>query len=324
MHPVSLNLPFIAQPVSLYGVLVVLFILMTFVFGLYSAASRLKKGANMAVYGVLSTVLGLFFGRLLYCAVRFDFMFYNAIGEYAGLAPFFDVFQGNLNVGGILIGLLLAAPLTALITREKTAALLDSAVLPVLLLYAGMRAIEPLSGHGYGDLMENSLLCFYPLSMMNEWGDWILAVCYIEAILAALVLVVLFFARKKMHREGSLYLWAMALFCPTQMFAELFRHDDVLYIFIFASVTLLCIVTALVLSQFALLIRARKEGLGKGRAVGEALLMLLGVILCIGGVFALDKTNIPDLYVYIVMALALIFITILFCQRIAKEDKSIA
>jgi hypothetical protein len=47
---------------------------------------------------------------------------------------------------------------------------------------------------------------------------------------------------------------------------------------------------------------------------------VLGVIVCIGAEFALDKTNLPDVLVYTVMAAALIGIAVLICLRIKKED----
>lgn len=324
MNPVYLNLPFFAEPVALYGVLAVLFLLIAAVLAVFSGSYRLNKARHAAVYVPLALVLGLFFGRLIYCAVMYDLIFFDEMGEFAGYGPFFNPLVGSLNVGGILMGILLAAPVSALLTKEKAASFLDSAVLPGLLLYTAMRWIEPLSGQGYGDPVENPLFTFPPLCMMNEWEEWILAVCHIEAMLSMIVLLVLFFLRKKATRSGSLFLYATALFCPTQMFAELFRQDDVLYILVFASVSLLCIVTIMVLSQYALLIRARKEGLKARRAVCEGLLMLLGVIVCVGGVFALDKTNIPDLYIYIVMALVLAGMATLFCRRIREEDKKAA
>lgn len=323
MSPVYLNLPFIAEPVSLYAMLAGLFILIALALGIYAGSFvRLKKIRHMAVYALLALVLGLFFGRLVYCAVMYNMVFFDSMGYFAGYGPFFNPFVGSLNVGGILIGLLLAAPLTALLTKEKAASFLDGAVLPTLLLYAGMRWIEPLSGQGFGDLVENPLFTFSPLCRMNDWGEWTLSVCFIEAVLAAVLLIVLFFLGRKTSRSGSLFLYAVALFCPTQMFAELFRQDDVLYILIFASVSLLCLVAVMVLSHFDLLLRAGKEGLRKGRAFGEGGLMLLGVALCIGGVFALDKTNIPDLYIYLAMMLVLIGMAVLFCQRIRKEDRA--
>ena len=323
MEPVLLYLPFLQQPVTLYGILSVVCIIAALVLS-FLTAKRLNKKSHMAVFALLSLVLGAFIGRLFYSLVRSDFLFYDELGEYAGLLPFFNFAAGSLNMGGILLGILLAAVLSSKLTKEKTANLLDAAVLPVLCLYAGMRLIEPLSGQGFGELIEQPFLCFYPIATCNAWDEWMLSVCSIEAILAIAVLVVLLINRSKIQRTGSLYLYAMALFAPSQMFFELFRQDDVLYIFVFASISLLCLVTCMVLSQFALLHRAYKETLPKGTALREAGLMLLGVIVCVGGIFALDKTNLPDVMVYAVIILALVLMSFLFCRRIAMEDKRAA
>ena len=49
--------------------------------------------------------------------------------------------------------------------------------------------------------------------------------------------------------------------------------------------------------------------------------MLFGIVLCIGTIFALDKTNIPDIYVYLVMVVSLCLMVFLTCRRIRKEDQ---
>ena len=48
--------------------------------------------------------------------------------------------------------------------------------------------------------------------------------------------------------------------------------------------------------------------------------LAVGIGLCIGAIFALDKTNWPKLAVYAGLLLALVELGFVVCRRIAKED----
>lgn len=302
--------------------------LLTLLFSLLAAAAALLLGKKhgmsaraTGLYCLLAAMLSLLIGRLLYCAVQFEFMFYDELGEFAGLSPFFDAGNGSVNVGGVLLGLLLAAPLTGLITKEKPARLLDTAALPGLFLYSALRFIEPLSGQGYGEMIENESLCFFPLAMSNDWGEWVLAVCHIEGVLTLILLVVLFCLRNTCRRPGTLAMYTLILFSTLQVLPECLRCDDVLFVLIFARVTHIVLAVVMFGTLAAALFRGKRRGLVKYQVFLEAGLMLLGEILCIGTIFALDKTNLPDLMVYLVMTADLVFMALLTCRRIHKEDQ---
>ena len=304
-----------------YALLAVLFALVSFVLAIVFSKGRAKR-TSMAVYCLLAGVLGIFMGRFIYCAVRFEFMFYDEIGYFAGFGPFFDLQNGSLNMGGILLGMLLAAPLAGKITGEKTASLLDSAVFPALIFYSAMRFIEPLSGQGFGEWVENEALWFQPLCITNEWGDWMLSVCFIEGLLTLILTIVLFILRKKARQPGTLTRYALFLFCTVQVLPQCLRCDDVLFVFIFARVNHIILAVTLFFVHLSTLLKGRKQSLPPKTLWLETGLMLLGEIVCIGTIFALDKTNLPDLLVYIVMVLTLVSMSFLACRRIHKEDQS--
>ena len=88
-----------------YALLAVIFALVSFVLAIVFSKGRAKKSAA-AVYALLAAVMGLFVGRIVYCAVQFEFMFYDEIGSFAGFAPFFDLQNGSINMGGILLGII--------------------------------------------------------------------------------------------------------------------------------------------------------------------------------------------------------------------------
>ncbi len=282
-----------------------------------------KRGPNRGQRLLFAAVAGIFslgLGRLIFCLVRFDSLFFDEMGHALGIAPFFDTALGGVSMVGALLGLPLAALLCGAVTKKKAADYLDIAALPALGYFCFMRAIEPLCGQGYGDYLENSPFAFPPLAIVTEWGDAFVAVCWIEAILALIVLVALIFAGRKTRRPGTISLYAAALLPACQVLPECLRCDDALYIFIFARVTHIGYAFLLFFALLLPLIGGSKKGLAPWKAAVEITVMLLGLGLCIGTIFALDKTNLPKLLVYAVMALDMAGLAFLACRRIYKED----
>jgi prolipoprotein diacylglyceryltransferase len=215
---------------------------------------------------------------------------------------------------------LLAGLLCAGITHQKAGAVLDSAAPFGALLIAIARFAQPLLGQGYGDLVESPALCFYPLALQNEWGEWSLAVCNMEGILSLALFFVLIGLGRKTKRAGTLSLYFLTLFCASQIVPQSLRSDDVLFIFIFARVTQIGYMVLLLGAAACAGARTVKRAGVTGRLIGEWMLVALGVIICIGAEFALDKTNLPDVLVYAVMVAALASMAALILRRIKKED----
>ncbi len=308
------------QPVQAYGILTALAALACLVFMHMQAVRKGLKRTTALLYALCAVPLALFLARLIYCAVRYEWIFLNEMGEFDGLWHFFEIGNGGLNIVGALLGCLLAGGVCAWITRQKAGAVLDSAAPFGALLIAAARFLQPLSGQGYGDLVDSPALTFYPLALQNEWGEWSLAVCTIEGVLALILFFVLLSLSRKVRRPGMLSLYFLVLFCASQIMPQSLRSDDVLFIFIFARVTQLGFMALLCGAMAAAWMRAvRRIGVTPGLA-GEWLLVLLGVGICIGAEFALDKTNLPDILVYAGMVASLASMAAIGCLRIKKED----
>lgn len=274
-----------------------------------------RPAAPAALFAVLAAVLGLFLGRLIYCSVRFNRMFYDEMGDWRGLLPFFLPGEGSVNVIGSVLGCLLAALCAGKIAKAKPAELLDCAAVPGLMLFAALRFIEPLSGQGYGPLVESPLLCWTPLSIDSGWDSWSLSVCFIEGLL--LLAVALTVWKLPCKKSGARALYALALTAGSQIIPETFRQDNVLLIFIFASVTQIGY-AVLLFSALAVSLR----GMGRKAAMCEIPLYLAGVALLIGAEFALDKTEWSPLLLYLGMLLVLGGMTAMTLHRIRQHDKS--
>ena len=307
--------------VSFLGGDVTLFCLLAAALCLLAGAGMIylwrKKGRGVraaALFCAGSALRGLLLGRAVYCAVRFDSIFYDEMGDYAGLSRFFTMETGGLNVLGILAGCLLTAWIVSKVTGDRPGELLDAAALPGLLLFAAIRLIEPLSGQGYGMLIEQGALQWAPLSIDNGWGTWSLSVCFIEAVL--LLVSALLVWRLPVKRPGARAMLALALIAGLQIVPETLRQDDVLWILIFAPLTQIGYAVLLFGTLFAAL-----RGFPRKTALRELGLLLAGIALLTGDEFALDKSDWPHLLIYAGMIAVSAAMTGMTVRRILIRDR---
>ena len=274
--------------------------------GLYAFTARRKDLCRAALtHAALTAVLGLFLARAIYAAVCWYDIFLDAMGNFQGVGAFFDPTIGSMNVIGFLAGLLIAAPIAARLTRVNTASLLDASVLPALTMYILARLIEPLTGQGYGDLMEMEV-----------------CVCWLEAALTVLLLAVcILFLHKKCRRPGTYFQYALVLWCLTQILPESLRCDEALFVLVFARVTHLGLAVTLGVTLLRLLVAGRSHLTAKA-VVLDIIGLAAGLGLAIGSIFALDKTNWPKPLVYLLMIVAIVELGLVICRRIRLEDRA--
>ena len=274
--------------------------------GLYAFTARKEHLCRAALlHAALTAVIGSFLARAIHAAVCWYDIFLDAMGEFQGIAPFFDPTLGSMNVIGFLAGLLLAAPLAAGLTKVRTASLLDASVVPALAMYILARAIEPLTGQGYGDLMEMEV-----------------SVCWLEAVLTAVLLAVcLLFLRGKCRKPGTFFQYALTLWCLVQILPESLRCDEALFVLVFARVTHLGLAVTLGLTLIRLLAAGRNH-LSAKAVMLDIIGLAAGLGLAIGSIFALDKTNWPKPLVYLLMIAAIVELGIVICRRIRLEDRA--
>lgn len=302
--------------ISLYGLAMAVGCLAAAAWLMALARRKGIKTGAVAVYCLICGALGLLLGRAVYCAVRFDRMFYDEMGDFSGLMPFFDFRSGSVNIGGVMLGCMLAAPLAAKLCGGKAAEYLDSFVFPGLAVFALERLLEPLAGRGYGVFLYDSPFAAFPFALETYMEEYAVAVCFLEALLALILMAALVFLKKKCEKSCQLFLCALALFCASQIMPESLRHDDVLFIFVFARVTQ--IFYALMLA--GALIAALWKRVSPKKAALEFLLLLLCAGVCIGAEFALDKTNLSHILIYAVMIAALAAMAALIIRAIFRKD----
>lgn len=352
MKNVMITIPYLNWNLSLYVVLMAFGFLMAATLLLGFSKRHHLRAWHGALYSIFALVFGTVFGRLVYCCVRFNDFFYDELGQFVGFSStdgstslwgrLADLTEGNISIVGIILGCLFAAFLCKLLTKKRGADYLDCAVIPGLFYFIFARLIEPMNNQGFGDLVFSPLFCNVPLGIQNSMGDWSLSVCFIEAALAVIVLLIILILRHSCaDKSGSLALYALALLACTQILPESLRRDDVLFMFIFARVTQMFFAALFMVVMFIALARDRK--VHAGRFIWESFLSMLLIGINLAGMFALeDKLRIPAVHinwsfvslnweagplrlehtvVYIIMGVALLLMALLACRRIRQSDK---
>ena len=306
--------------VSLYALLAALLCICAAAALVFCFRRRSLSAGRALLFAVLAALLGLLLGRIIYCSVHSELLT-DPFGRSLGLAPLFDLSIGSLSVVGILAGFLLASLPASLGSGASASRLLDAAVLPGLLLFAGLRFIEPLCGQGYGPMTELPAFCLVPLGIQNGWGEWSVSVCFLEGLLVLVTALCL--SRTRWKRNGSLALCALVLLAACQVMPESLRRDGALRIFVFARVTQIGYAVILFVCAVLAWRRAAVRGISRKTLAAEAAAVLFGIVLCIGCEFALDKTDWSHILVYGIMILVLVFLAFLILRRISTEDRSV-
>lgn len=284
----------------------------------------LLSRAGLKAAGSIPLVLGavlcaLFFGRLIYALVRSDSLFYDELGNWLGLSPFWDFSHGNLCVTGILFGGVLGVVLFSTLFRRGALSVLDTLCLPALVLFALLRFLEPLSGQGFGPETEIPLFQRIPFSMQSFCGDWLFSVSFMEGILLTVIAVLT--VRVRNHPAGVRFFTAAVLVAACGIIPVSLRRDDVLQVFVFARVNQLGYAAVLLASFAYICVRGKKSGVRVRVLCLDAVLILAAIDLLVTSEFYLDKSDLPAWLIYCFMAAVLAGMAALMLFRLFRAEK---
>lgn len=327
----------------LFFLLSAVFVVIAGVMMLTGAKKHKVSLCSAGVFAILSVVLGLFFARLIFCInpEKASIIFYDELGQYTGTGAFWQPVGSGFHVGGFILGIFLAALITAPVTKDKFFSLMDSICLPALFLFAAIRFIEPLSDtetlKGFSDVMENGSFCFTPLFYKIEGLDWDtgetiiqwkLAVHLVEAILAV---IILFALHRKKFAPGILSMYTAVLFTCSQFLPESLRQDGHLCISIFLRVTYISYAILFGVTLLYLMYRAWKHGVSIRRLATETIIVVICMGLFVVLEFALDgkvtlfpedfDNSLKKTLIHSFMGVVLAVMALVTCQRIHKENK---
>ena len=214
------------------------------------AFSMKKKGLSRGTaswFAVLSVPLCFIFARLLYCLSMLD----QIIG-YDDYGMVFRFSEGGFMLWGAIVGGIIAAILTARITRQSAWTILDSSVVSACLLIAAGRLICGLSmkdvGTGMGlsdwfntewvddpEMNRFSLFALedyrfferLPFAVKNFYDEWCWAV-FVPECLWALITAVCVYRYKAEH--GGKTLLFITMYSCGQILLESMLHGEVVYL----------------------------------------------------------------------------------------------
>lgn len=294
-------------------------LLMLVLMGAMGYSRRLPQG-TVRIFGVLALPLGLVFARVLYCLFNIPFF----VGTYENPALMLRFFDGGFSLSGLLMGLLLAAFLTAKLNKASFADLMDVFAVALgaflLLLFLG----EKYTDLGVGKIVEDNWLTenlpfLFVTHKMGKTIEYRMAVYLYQAIFCGVLFVIMLsmFLNKKeaaTRTSGDLALIFFSLFGAGEILLESLR-DDGHMLLIFLRVGQLC---AALMPLVCLIVISRRYAKEK-RGGAAVLLSWFAFIACIiAGVvleFALDGRmvtgNLTKLHLYAIMAVVCIAVAVL-------------
>ena len=270
--------------------------------GLYAwlAARAGYKARALWLPPLLALGCGLFCARLFHFIARTDLL----LTSY-GWARFFSIGVRGLAFGGALIGLILSGLVSAGRLKKQVYQMLDL-LAPAGLLTLGLaRLSEYFVDFGQGSYVEDPSLQFFPLSVMNSWGEWYFAVFMLEALFALATLI--YVLRKRWAEPGAMWMTSLIMILGSQIFCESLRADTLRWGFVRVHQLFCALGLAALLVHY---LRLAKRG---GRRMGSLLYLpavyIAGTSIIIGIEFALDKwQEMPNPLLYVIMAVTILVI----------------
>ena len=246
--------------------------------------------------GVLTALLAV--PLCVVCARGYYLLMNNVIGGAFLMGGLISPYPYEHAMCGSVLGAMLAAVLAARLTGERPARLLDSLAPAGLLMLALARAAEVLSDFGWGQVIDDPALCFFPVAAQDMFGQWHGAVFMLESVLALAVLAAVLLRKGRVL--GGRFAFALVCWSMAQIFCESLRAETLRWGFVRVQ-QVQCAVFALIV----LAVGSVKAGQRGRRLALPWGVYLLGVALVVGLEYALDKLPMPRALDYALMALVL-------------------
>lgn len=248
-----------------------------------------RRGAVMAMLAVPLCVI---------CARGYYLLMNNVIGGSILMGGLVSLYPYEHAMCGAVLGAMLAAVLAARLTRASAAGMLDALAPAGLLMIALARFSETYSDFGWGQVISDPALCFFPVAAKDMFGQWHAAVFMLEGLLALTVMAALLMQQEK--RMGVRFAFALVCWSMTQIFCESLRAETLRWGFVRVQ-QVQCAVFALAV----LAVGSVKEKLHGKRLALPWAVYLIGVAAVVGLEYALDKLPMPRSLDYVLMACVL-------------------
>lgn len=276
--------------------LVLAAVLSLLLFAMLCRKDALRKH-TVWIFAPFAILLCIICARLFYFFTNLSFIWLNY-----GIGFLLTGGLHDFAISGAILGALLAVALTAKCTGQSSKAIRDALAPAGALMIALARLGEYFTGFGEGAYIESTALQFFPLAVVNEYGEWYAAIFMLEALLALCICIfLLLWKRPSQGDKGNmgLLLWGL-----TQIFCESFRSDCIKWGFVRVQQVFAAVLCLVIFCYYLFhLYRAR---LSRRSLVWRVIGFVVCIGLCIGVEFALDKSSIPPVLTYAVMVLAIL------------------
>lgn len=169
---------------------------------------------------------------------------------------------------------------------------------------------------GVGECVYDPALCFFPVTVVNQWGEHYLAVFMLEGLCALITAIVALTCMKERR-----FLRTLFYVCLPQIFCESLHNDSISWLFVRVE-QLLCMVVVMTVLVYYALRSPRKPIRFLPPIVGA-----LCAALFVGVEFALDKTDWSLWLIYGAMLLGLLALAVAenvgFRQARGSESKAV-
>jgi len=183
--------------------------------------TRLPAG-TAEIFSVLAISLSLILARLVFCLTDIGY-FINTLAQPDKMFRFYD---GGFAMTGVFLGLALSGWCTAKIMKRPLGSILDTTALAFGLPLCVMRLAEGTTTLGIGREVLTPLLRSFPLiAVEDEMGVLRHAVYRYEAVIAAVLFIVMIIISRKNWRSGDKALLFITLYGSAQAMLESMRDD---------------------------------------------------------------------------------------------------
>lgn len=287
------------MPVTLYALCVVIALALGLLLLAWEQKKHHLRPDTAEIYALLALPLGLVGARLFYCLSRLSMYMEMGLGNILRL------WDGGYALWGTVLGAVIAALLTAKLTKQSAKTLLDALSAPAALVIALCRLAEMTNGEGIGMEVYTPFFQRFPFALFNaDWEVWFWAICVLEAVAALAILVVLLV--KKPGKSGDHAKMFCILYCSSQILLESLRRDQFLR-WLFVRVSQLTAVLVLGGLMFYALYKWVKapadQRMPKKSLILNWVIFLVCVGVCIAMEFAVDKAAFMPVWLcYTIMA----------------------
>lgn len=310
------------MPVTAYALCIVIALALGLLLMAWQQRKHGLSGDTAEIFALLALPLGLVGARLFYCLARLTFYMEE------GVINVLRLWDGGYAMWGAALGAVIAVILTAKITRQSAARVMDAAAAPAALVIALGRLAEFFSGEGIGQMIDTeataAIFQRFPFAVPHpQWEEPCWAIFMLEALAAFVILAVLL--AKKPGKAGDKTKLFLILYCSSQSLLEALRGDNFLiWTQVFIRVSQLTAVLVLAGLMFRALYcwtkAAAEARMPKARLIACWVIFLVGVGVNIWMQFAVQKSaEIPAWLCYAIMAVCSAAFGVTSYQMIMKN-----